>query len=81
MLYPFLHGYHRLGELLDALPPDAWPKDEGILGALFMHLVKNGQAVRAKFYLNAVNLKFERTYQFDVLNLLLALYLGEPVSD
>ena len=81
MLYPFLHGYHRLGELLDALPPDAWREDEGILGALFMHLVKNGQAVRAKSYLNAVNLEFERTYQFDVLNLLLALHLGEPVSD
>lgn len=81
MLYPFRHGYHRLGELLDALPPDAWRKDEGVLGALVLHLVKNGQAVRAKSYLHAASLEFERTFQYDVLDLLLALHLGEPVSD
>lgn len=81
LLFPLRHGYARLGVLLDALPPDAWRRDEAILGALVLHFVKHGQATRAKSYLYAVNLTFERTYRYDVVDLLLALHLGEPVSD
>ncbi len=80
-LYPFRHGYARLAQLLDTLPPDAWRQDEAVLGGLVMHLLKRGQASRAKSYLQAVNLAFEKTYQFELLDLLLALHLGEPVSD
>lgn len=80
-LYPFRHGYARLANLLDRLPPDEWRQNEAVLGGLVMHLLKRGQASRAKSYLHAVNLEFEKTYQFELLDLLLALHLGEPVSD
>lgn len=80
MLFPFFHGYDELGVLLDALPRNEWRRDEAVLGSLILHLVKHGHASRAKSYLNAAHLEFEKTYQFDVLDLLLALHLGEPVS-
>lgn len=79
--YPFRHGYARLAQLLEQMPPDEWRQDEAVLGGLVMHLVKRGQASRAKSYLHADNLNFEKTYQFRLLDLLLALHLGEPVSD
>jgi len=80
MLFPFRQGYAAMGELLGKFPPEAWRHDEAVLGGLVLYLLKHGQAVRAKSYLTATNLKFEKTYKFDVLNLLLALHLGEPVS-
>ena len=80
MLYPFLHGYEKLAVLLDQVPRDEWRKDEAVLGCLILYLVKNGHAVRAKSYLYAARLDFEKTYRFDVLDLLLELHLGEPVS-
>lgn len=81
LIYPFRHGYAKLAHLLDKLQPDEWRQDEAVLGGLVMHLLKSGQASRAKSYLHAVNLEFEKTYQFELLDLLLALHLGEPVSD
>lgn len=80
-LYPFRHGYKKLAAILDALPPNEWRQDETVLGALIMHLLKRGQASRAKSYLSASNLEFEKSFQFDLMELLLALHLGEPVSD
>lgn len=81
MLFPFRHGYPRLGELLDAMPPGEWRRDEAVLGALVLHLLKLGQAARAKSYMNAKGLEFERSYRFEIIDLLLALHLGEPVSE
>ena len=81
MLFPFRQGYAAMGELLRKFHPEAWRHDEAVLGGLVLYLLKHGQAARAKSYLTATNLKFEKTYQFDVLDLLLALHLGEPVSD
>lgn len=81
MLFPFRRGYAAMGELLSRFPMEAWRHDEAVLGGLVLYLLKHGQAARAKSYLTATNLKFEKTYQFDVLDLLLALHLGEPVSD
>ena len=81
LLYPYRNGYEKLAQVLDALPTDEWRRDEAVLGGLVFHLLKRGQASRAKSYLYAVNLEFEKTYQFDVLDLMLALHLGEPVSD
>lgn len=80
-LYPFLHGYERLAAILDALPPDEWRRDETVLAGLVLHLLKRGQSLLAKSYFHATNLEFEKTYQFDMLDLLLALHLGEPVSE
>ncbi len=80
-LYPYRNGYEKLATLLEALPLDEWRRDEAVLGALVCHFLKRGQAARAKSYLYAVNLEFEKTYLFDVLDLILALHLGEPVSD
>ena len=80
ILFPFRKGYAALGELLDALPRDAWRKDEAVLSGLVLHLVKQGNATLAKSYLTASRFEFEKTYQFDMLQLLLALHLGEPVS-
>lgn len=80
MLYPFLHGYENLALLLDQVPRDEWRRDEAVLGCLVLYLVKNGHAVRAKSYLYAAHLDFEKTFRFDVLDLLLELHLGEPVS-
>lgn len=80
-LYPFRHGYEALGALLDAMPPNAWRDDEAVLGGLVLYLVKQGQTARAKSYLRAADLGFEKTDLFDLLDLLLALHMGEPVSE
>lgn len=81
ILFPLLHGYDRLGELLDAAPSDAWRHSEAVLGGLVLYLVKRGQATRAKSYLTAQNLNFDPTHIFEVTDLLLSLHLGEPVSE
>lgn len=81
MLFPFHDGYEELGKLLDVIPKEAWRRDEAVLGSLVLYLVKQGQAPRAKSYLNALVLDFEKTDQFIVIELLLALHLGEEVSD
>lgn len=78
--FPFRHGYAALGAVLDAMPPETWRRDEAVLGGLVLYLVKRGQAARAKSYLYAVNLDFEKTYLFDLMELLLSLHMGEPVS-
>lgn len=81
MLFPFRKGYAALARLLDAMPSEAWRRDESVMGGLILYLVKQGQAPRALSYLRAENLAFEKTYQFGVLDLLLALHLGERVTD
>jgi len=81
VLYPFRHGYASLGALLDAMPPNEWRRNEAVLGGLVLYLVKQGQAARAKSYLYAANLAFRKTDLFDFLELLLALHLGELVSE
>lgn len=81
VLFPFRHGYERLGQILDELPGDAWRQDEAVLGGVVLWLVKQGHASRAKSYLRAVDLEFEKTDTFTVLDLLLALHLGEVVSE
>ena len=80
LLYPFRHGYAALGALLDAMPAETWRHDEAVLGGLVLYLVKQGQAARAKSYLTAANLAFEKTDLYDFLELLLALHMGEIVS-
>ncbi len=80
-LFPFRRGYDDLGTLLEHLPKDAWRRDEAVLGGLVLYLVKQGQAQRAKSYLTAAKLDFEKTDQFQIMELLLALHLGEPVSE
>lgn len=80
ILFPFRNGYAALGKLLDAMPPEEWRRDEAVLGGLVLYLVKQGQAARAKSYLTAANLAFEKTDLFDFLELLLALHMGEIVS-
>ena len=81
LLFPFLQGYERLGEMLDRMPPDAWRRDDAVLGGLVLYLVKHGQSRRAKSYLTAVDLDFEKSERFTILELLLALHLGGPVSE
>ncbi len=81
MLFPFRQGYEPLGELLSDFPKDAWRNDEAVLAGHVLYLLKHGQAARARSYLNASNLNFEKTYRFSVLDLLLALHMGEPVND
>ena len=81
MLYPLHNGYGEMGILLDTIPMDAWRSDESVLGGLVLYLLKQGQTGRAKSYLRARNLEFKKTYQFEVLELLLALHLGEKVSE
>lgn len=81
MLYPLHNGYGEMGVLLDTIPMDAWRSDESVLGGLVLYLLKQGQTGRAKSYLRARNLEFKKTYQFEVLELLLALHLGEKVSE
>ena len=81
MLYPFFAGYDALATLLDAMPEDAWRSDEDVLGGMILYLVKQGQIARAKSYLRARNLRFDKTYRFEFLDLLLSIHLGETVSD
>lgn len=81
MLFPFLNGYEELTRLLNAVPPEAWRYDEAVLGGLVVHFVKNGQIARAKSYLRARDLQFERSYRYEFLELLLAIHLGETVSN
>ncbi|MEM7004983.1 MAG: LuxR C-terminal-related transcriptional regulator [Pseudomonadota bacterium] len=81
LLYPFLNGYDSLELLLRRLPSEAWRRDEDVLGGQVLLLVKRGQAARAKSYLSAIDIEFEKTERFIVLELLLALHLGEPVSE
>lgn len=81
MLYPFRNGYEELSKILDAIPQEAWRCDEEVLGGLVIYLVKHGQIARAKSYLRARKLQFEKTYRFEFLELLLAIHLGERVSD
>lgn len=45
-LYPFRNGYERLGVLLGQIPKDAWQRDEAVLGALILFLLKKAQALR-----------------------------------
>ncbi len=81
ILFPFRNGYERLSLLLDVLPNEAWRHDEAVLGGLVLYLLKNGQVARAKSYLRARNLLFEKTYRHEFLELLVALHLGERVSE
>jgi len=81
ILFPFRHGYAALGALLDAMPENEWRRDEAVLGGLVLYLVKQGQAARARSYLHAKTLTFKKTHLFDFLELLLALHMGEPVSE
>ena len=81
ILFPFRNGYERLDLLLDVLPNEAWRHDEAVLGGLVLYLLKHGQVARAKSYLRARNLHFEKTYRHEFLELLVALHLGERVSE
>ena len=81
ILYPFRNGYENLAVLLETVPSDAWRCDESVLGGLVLYLLKQGQAIRAKSYLRARNLQFEKTYWFEFLELMVALHLGERVSE
>jgi DNA-binding CsgD family transcriptional regulator len=81
ILYPFRNGYEKLAVLLETVPSDAWRYDESVLGGLVLYLVKQGQAARAKSYLRAHDLQFEKTYRFEFLELMVALHLGERVSE
>ena len=81
VLFPYLHGYTALGQLLDALPKDEWRRDEAVLGGLVAYLVKQGHAAQANSYLSATNLEFDKTYSFEFCRLLLALHLGDEVAD
>ncbi|MFK7875662.1 MAG: LuxR C-terminal-related transcriptional regulator [Paracoccaceae bacterium] len=80
ILYPFRKGYANLAALLETLPPEAWRQNESVLGGLVLLLVKQGQVARAKSYLRARKFEFEKTYRFAFLELLVALHLGERVS-
>ena len=80
MLFPFRHGYAELSRLLKAMPQDTWRLDEEVLGGLVIFFVKKGQTARAKSYLRAQDMHFTKTYRYEVLDLLLALHLGERVS-
>ncbi|MDT2017555.1 MAG: LuxR C-terminal-related transcriptional regulator [Planktomarina sp.] len=81
ILYPFRNGYEKLAVLLETVPSDAWRYDESVLGGLVLYLLKQGQAIRAKSYLRARDLQFEKTYWFEFLELMVALHLGERVSE
>ncbi|MBQ58210.1 hypothetical protein CL642_04390 [bacterium] len=81
ILYPFRNGYEKLAVLLETVPSDAWRYDEPVLGGLVLYLLKQGQAIRAKSYLRARDLQFEKTYRFEFLELMVALHLGERVSE
>ena len=81
MLFPFRNGYEDLAALLNAVPHDAWRQDEAVLGGLVVHFVKNGQIARAKSYMRAHDLQFDKTYRYEFLDLLLAIHLGESVSN
>lgn len=81
ILYPFRNGYKKLAVILEIVPPDTWRYDESVLGGLVLYLVKQGQAARAKSYLRARNLNFRKTYRFEFLELMVALHLGERVSE
>lgn len=81
ILYPFHNGYEKLASLLETVPSDTWRYDESVLGGLVLYLLKQGQAARAKSYLRARNLQFEKTYWFEFLELLVALHLGERVTE
>ncbi len=81
MLYPLRNGYEEMAQILNALAPDDWRSDESVLGGLVLYLLKQGQTGRAKSYLRARNLRFKKSFQFEVLDLLLALHLGEAVSE
>ena len=81
ILYPFRKGYEKLGDILNTIPSDAWRYNEVVLGGLVLYLVKQGQAARAKSYLRARNLKIQKTYQFEFLELMVALHLGEKINE
>ena len=81
ILYPFRHGYEKLGIIISSLPKESWRYNEVVLGGLVLYLVKQGQAARAKSYLRARNLKIEKTYQFEFLELMVALHLGEKIDE
>ncbi|GFE51195.1 hypothetical protein So717_29480 [Roseobacter cerasinus] len=81
VLFPYLHGYAAAGEVLEALPNDEWRRSETVMGVVVAFLAKQGHAARAKAYLSASNLKFEKTYYFEFSRLCLALHLGEDVEE
>lgn len=81
LVYPFLNSHQQLAELLEDMPNNAWRRDEDALAGLVLHLVKQGQAARAKSYMTAHRLEFEKTERFVLLDLLLALHLGDPVGE
>ena len=80
-LFPFRQGYDAMRVILERAPKEVWRRDEEFLGALILYLVKQGQALRAKSYMTAVDLEFEKTDYSTISELLLALHLGEPVSE
>lgn len=81
MEYAFLHGYESLAEILDALPKNAHLKSEVFLGLYCEHLSKTGRARRAQSILDRVDLQFAKTSLFDLIELSVAIRLGNDLDE
>lgn len=79
-LFAFIHGYAPLGRIIEAAPEGLWRDNEAFLGALCMHLCKQGRAGRARACLDDPALDFEPTIRVEMSRLLVSIHLGDPIS-
>lgn len=81
VLYAFFHGYESLADILDVVPEGAHRTSEAFLGAYCVFLVKEGRARRAKALLDDEENRYTKTFLSDLIGLLVAIHLGEDLSD
>jgi len=79
--YAFRHGYESLATILDAAPDKAHLDNEVILGLYCEHLSKMGRARRAQSILDQGELNFQKTYLFDMIELSVAIRLGNDLNE
>ena len=80
-LFAFIHGYAPLARIVDAAPDGLWRDNEAFLGALCLHLCKQGRAGRARACLDDPALDFAPTIGIECSRLLVSIHLGDPIAE
>jgi len=78
--FAFQNGFESLGQVLAAMPPDHWRRNEAAFCSWAVYLCKFGQAARASGHLNDPDLEFHKTVRFTIVELLVAIHLGDPID-
>ena len=78
--FAFRNGFDALGQVLAVMPSDHWRRNEAAFCSWVVYLCKFGQAARASGHLNDPDLEFDKTVRFTIVELLVAIHLGDPID-